>query len=178
MKHFFLSILLVLSLSSCDDGNVIVTTFDFDDINLEYCQTATSYVFFKINNTNQESLSFKLQTQNDSILTTQDTLLFQIDGASNVVNYRTYNASLPQGYFCSSIPPSSPRILKDFVSSQGVATLFTSIVDTTYTGVGIDEDTLFVYRTSIVFGNLRLENETETVTQQTLDFGFVDVTEQ
>jgi hypothetical protein len=178
MKHFFLAILLVLGLSACDDGDVIVTTFDFDDINLEVCQTATSYVFYKVNNTNLESLSFKLQTQNDTILTTQDTLMFQIDGAINVVNYRTYDTSLPQGYFCSSIPPSSPRILKDFVSTQGVATFFTRIIDTTYTGVGIDQDTSYVYRTEILFNNLRLENENETVTQQTLDFGFINVTGQ
>ncbi len=178
MKYFFFSFFLVLFFSSCDDGDVIVTTFDFDEINLEFCQTATSYVFFKVNNTNLESLSFKLQTQNDTLLTTQDTLMFQIDGSINVVNYRTYNASVPQNYFCSSIPPANPRILQDFVSSQGVATLFTRIVDTTYTGVGNEQDTSFVYRTSILFNNLRLENENEIVTQQTLDFGFLNVTGQ
>jgi hypothetical protein len=178
MKYIFLSFFLVLFLSSCDDGDVIVTTFDFDEISPEYCRTATSFVFFKINNTNLESLSFKLQTQNDTILTTQDTLMFQIDGTLNVVNYRTYNTAVPQSYFCSSVPPSSPRVLKDFVSSQGVATLFTRIVDTTYTGVGIEQDTLYVYRTSMVFNNLRLENQNETVTQQTLDFGYIDVTGQ
>lgn len=177
MKHFFLAFLLIFSFSSCDDGDVIVTTFDFDEINLEYCQTATSYVFYKVNNINRESLSFKLQTQNE-LLTTEITQTFQIDATSNVVHYRTYNTEVPTNYFCSSIPPSSPQILKDFVSSQGVATLFTRIVDTTYTGVGIEQDTSYVYRTSILFNNIRLENQNETVTQETLDFGFIDVTGQ
>ena len=178
MKYFLLPILIIFTFTSCDDGEIIVTTLDFDNQNIELCQTTSSYVFYKVNNINLETLSFKLQSQNDSLLTTENTITAQIDPVSNVVNYRSYDASVPQGYFCSSIPPSSPRILKDFVSSQGVATLFTRVVDTTYTGVGIEEDTLFVYRTTITFNNLRLENQDETVTQEILEFGSIEVTSE
>lgn len=176
MKHFFLFFLIISGFSSCDDGDIIVTTFDFDEINLEYCMTTSSIVFYKINNTNLESLSFKLQPENE-ILTTEDTFTFQIDATNNVVNYRTYNADVPANYFCSSIPPSSPQILQDFVSSQGEATLTNSIVDTIYTGVGIEQDTSYVYRTSIVFNNIRFENQNESVTYETFNLGFIDVTE-
>lgn len=176
MKHFFLPIFFLFLLTSCDDGDVIVTTFDFDNISLQYCQTTNTYVFYKVNNTNLESLSFVFQTQNDSILTTESTIIAMIGGADNVVNYRTYNDEVPPSFFCSSVPPSNPRIIRDYTSVQGQASLFTRVVDTTYVGVGIEQDTLFVYRTSIEFSHLRLVSDSETITQETLIFGSLEVT--
>lgn len=176
MKHFFLFIFLLFTFSSCDDGDIIVTTFDFDNITLEYCQSANSIVFYKVNNANLESLSFNLQTQNE-ILTTPGTQNFQIDAINNVVHYRTYNTDVPANYFCSSIPPSSPEILNDFVSSQGVVTIHTKIVETVTSGTGFEHDASFVYRTSIILSNIRLETQNETITQETLELGFIDVTE-
>lgn len=176
MKHFFLPIFFLFLLTSCDDGDVIVTTFDFDDISLQYCQTSNAYVFYKINNTNLESLSFVFQTQNDSILTTESTILASLEVAGNVVNYRTYNAEVPPSFFCSNVPPSNPRIIRDYVSVQGQASLFTRIVDTTLVGVGNEQDTLYVYKTSIEFSNIRMVSDNETITQETLILGSLEVT--
>lgn len=177
MRYFFLFILFGICLNSCDDGDIIVTTLDFDAINTQYCQTTSSLVFFKVNNINRESLSLKIQSQ-VNFLTTEDTIELPIDAISNVVNYRTYDAEVPQGYFCSSIPPSFPQIKKDFISTQGIAVLSTQIIDTLITGIGIEEDTSYVFRTSIVLNNLTLEAQNETVTQELIEFGFVDFTQE
>lgn len=173
MKQFFLALILVLAVSSCDDGDIIVTTFDFETIELDYCEDIGEYVFYKINNTNLETLSFKLTAQ-DSILYQEDTLTFTIDGTSNMVNYRTFKDEIPASYFCSSIPPLIPQITKDYASNQGSATLRTLITDTTYTGIGIEQDTSFVFTTNIVLNNIKLESQNELIIRETIDLGLIN----
>ncbi|GGD92815.1 hypothetical protein [Planktosalinus lacus] len=173
MKQFFLALILVLAVSSCDDGDIIVTTFDFEAIELDYCEVIEGYVFYKINNTNLETLSFKLTAQ-DSILYQEDTLIFTIDGTTNAVNYRTYQNEIPASYFCSSVPPITPEVDRDYVSNQGSATLRTQITDTTYSGVGIEQDTTFVFTTSIILNNIKLESQNEVIIRETIDLGLIN----
>lgn len=172
MKQFFLAFILVMAISSCDDGDIIVTSFDFESIQLDYCEDIGGYVFYKINNSNLETLSLKLTAQ-DSILYQEDTLVFTIDGSSNVVNYRTFKNEIPASYFCSSVPPVSPEIIKNYSSSQGSATFRTRITDTTYVGVGIEQDTTFVYTTNILLNNIKLESQNEVIIRETIELGFI-----
>ncbi len=177
MRNFFLSLFIVISFSACNDGDVIVTSFDFESIDLNVCGDVGDYVFFKINNTNLETLSFQLRTQ-DSLLTKEDTLTFNIDATTNVVNYRTFSDEIPTDYFCSSIPPTAPEIKLDYTSTEGIANVQTRITDTIFTGIGIDQDTSFVYTTSIVLENIKLVSENETIIQERIEMGALNSTEQ
>lgn len=174
MRNFFLSLVLVFGLSSCNDGDIIVTTLDFEDIAFDVCGGVGDLVFYKINNTNLETLSFQLRTQ-DTVLGIQDTLIYNIDSTTNVINYRTYTGEISSNYFCNSIPPLTPEVKKNFTSSQGVATL-TSTIDTIYTGEGSLQDTTRVQTLSIEFTNLRLEAPNETINRNPLDFGSLEIT--
>lgn len=107
---------------SCNDGDIIVTSFDFSEQNLEACGGVGNYVFFKINTTAQESLSLKLGT-NDSIYKEAGIKEYEINGTSNFVNYRTYDGPLDNTYFCNSIPPPSPKVVKDYLAASGTAVL-------------------------------------------------------
>jgi hypothetical protein len=172
MRNFFLSLVIVFGFSACNDGDVIITTFDFESIELNVCGDVGDYVFFKINNTNLEALSFQLRTQ-DSILSVQDTLMYNIDATTNVVNYRTFRSSIPPSYFCSSIPPLVPEVKQNFSSTQGTAKVATRI-DTSYTTNAGIQDTTIVRTLSIRFTNLRLESANETITQESLNFGILE----
>ncbi len=176
MRNFFLSLVLVLGLSSCNDGDIIVTSLDFEDITFDICGDVGDYVFFKINNVNLETLSFQLRSP-DSILSIQDTLNFNIDAVTNVVNYRTYRDEITPNYFCNSIPPLTPEVRQNYTSTQGTATVATRI-DTTYTGEGSLQDTTIVRTISIFFTNLRLESVNETINEDHIDFGFLETTLQ
>ena len=57
MKKILLALLSVALFYSCDDGDIIVTSFDFGDQSLQLCGDPGDYVFFKINNDAQESIS-------------------------------------------------------------------------------------------------------------------------
>ncbi|MAP54190.1 hypothetical protein [Altibacter sp.] len=121
-----LGLLLVTCLASCDDGDVIVTTFDFEDANLQVCGEPGSYVFFKINSSTAESLSLQLNTT-ETLFLDNATVDFDL-GASNVVNYRTYSETITSSYFCSNVPPTSPLVTIDYLATSGVATLITTLV--------------------------------------------------
>lgn len=122
MKHFVLAFSLLWMATSCDDGDLIVTTFDFDDITLNNCGEVGDYVFFKINNDNLESLGLRLGT-NDEIYLATDSRTYNLDGTTNFVNYRTYSGEVDASFFCDNIPPSTPEITNDFMGMSGQANL-------------------------------------------------------
>lgn len=129
MKQLFVAFSLVFLVSSCDDGDLIVTTFDFDDISLENCGEAGDYVFYKVNNQNLESLGLRLGTTDEIFLETQ-TRSYNLDGTTNFVNYRTYSDEVDANFFCSNITPSEPEITGDFSGMSGEAVLdITAVFD-------------------------------------------------
>tara|TARA_R110002124_G_scaffold254044_3_gene419544 strand:+ start:44810 stop:45694 length:885 start_codon:yes stop_codon:yes gene_type:complete len=135
-KFYFYILTLVLIASSCDDGDIIVTSFDFEDSSLESCGSENSYVFFKINGDAQESLSASLTDTNGFFYQT-DTVSYTLDGTTNFVNYRKYSDEITSSYFCSSVPPTSPLVTVNYLASSGTATITTTT--TLDDNDGIDE---------------------------------------
>lgn len=122
MKRYTLFILLFLiTFVSCDDGDIIVTSFDFEDQNLQYCEGASSLVFFKINTASQETIALNI-VQDPVFLETTAITSIQLN-TSNFVTYRSFNDAITPSYFCSSIPPTSPIVTVEFLAEAGVAEL-------------------------------------------------------
>jgi len=120
---FVISIIL-LCFISCDDGNIITTTFDFDDnTDLSLCQQDNVNVLYFIDQETNEAISFKFSAEDfDGILLdliTSDTITIDIN-STNEVTYRRLSGSVNgNNYFCQQIPPSSPVVLEEFVSTTG-----------------------------------------------------------
>ncbi len=125
MKNLLFIILAFATLQSCDDGDVIVTTFDFEDADLNLCNNDNQYVFYKINNTVSESISLKITTD-DQLFLQSETKTFKLDGSANIVNYRRFNGDVTGDYFCSTIPPTSPTVAVDYTGASGTASLNTT----------------------------------------------------
>ena len=125
MRNFFFLILLAIPFQSCDDGDVIVTTFDFEDATLNLCGNGNQYVFYKINNDVSESISLQLTT-NDTLFIRTATKSYELNGTSNIVNYRRYNGDITAEYFCNVVPPTKPTVAIDYVANSGTATLNTT----------------------------------------------------
>ncbi|RDK83481.1 hypothetical protein [Marinirhabdus gelatinilytica] len=137
MRRICALLLLVFTLNSCDDGDVIVTSFDFEDANLQFCQGADGFVFFKINEASSESLSLVLQLDEETF--SQSDAIEVPLSTSNVMNYRTFETAPTSNYFCNSIPPTSPSVLQDYVATDGTANL--NIISDFDDNDGIEEDT-------------------------------------
>lgn len=127
MKKILFLFIATLLLQSCDDGEIIVTSFNFDEAELENCGTLGNYVFYKVNPDAQESLSLKLGVT-DSLYKIAGIKTYLINGTTNFVNYRTYDGDLGSGYFCSSIPPTSPRVVVDYRAAAGIAEFSTEFL--------------------------------------------------
>ena len=61
-KLFFISIILT-SFTSCNDGDIIITDFNFEASNLNNCGGPGAYIFYNVNNSSAaESISLILET--------------------------------------------------------------------------------------------------------------------
>jgi hypothetical protein len=118
----FLTCFCLFSLLSCDDGDVIVTSFDFNNTALQFCGEAGGYLFFKTNESSKESLSLRLGNSQELFTQTQE-LSEVLNGNSNFVNYRIYNGEVSASYFCNEVPPTSPEVTSEFLGNSGTAKL-------------------------------------------------------
>ncbi len=120
MTRFFLYIFFASLFISCDDGDVIVTTFDFEDRALQQCQGSNAFLFFQINDAGTESLSARLAITED-IFIEEETQSFTINGTTNFANYRIYDGSVEADYFCNEVPPTSPPVTVEYIAESGIA---------------------------------------------------------
>ncbi len=149
MRLYLGLIVLVMLLTSCDDGEIIVTTFDFDEENLTMCSSNTrEKVLYHTNNLNVfESLSMELSnnlfTQEDQVLTVSDNPIEIPLSGNNRIIYRTYNAEVPEApgdYFCRDIPPATPTVLQEYESVGGIVVITTSQLPTLNRDGVLDHD--------------------------------------
>jgi len=138
MKKIIFILSLSLSLFSCNDGDIIVTDFNFNPTNLDNCGGPGDYVFFNINNSaTAESISLQLET-NEILFLDSGVQEYVLNGSSNTVNYRKYTADVTNDYFCSNIPPTAPTVSIEYIGASGIAELTT--IATKDDEDGIEED--------------------------------------
>lgn len=134
MKKTLFGIITILFLWSCDDGNIIVTTFNFDkDTKLSMCGNDNNKVIYTVNTKPDETISLAFQAENFDGkfkgLALSDTLVLNINN-SNKITYRTYNGKVQGDYFCNDVPPSSPQVAEEYTStSGGQVILLTTIIE-------------------------------------------------
>lgn len=122
MKRFVYLLLALSLITSCDDGDLIVTDFNFENRNLEWCGDTENQVLFNINNQQvHEALAFRfsLNTPTPRFLSTETGQLPIPLTAENQVIYRVFDGEVTADYFCNSIPPVSPSVTEEYRSTSG-----------------------------------------------------------
>lgn len=150
-------LLLFLSISSllfaCNDGDIIVTDFNFEVENLRNCGGPGGYVFYNINSSSAaESISLSIDTNNILFLE-EGVEEFDVSSSSNNVHYRKYNGDVESDYFCSNIPPTEPTVSLEYLGESGIAELTTTVFrldddgleEDTSSNLDTDEDQLLDY---------------------------------
>jgi hypothetical protein len=122
MKKFILSIFALILIQGCNDGDLIVTNFDFEAAQLQQCGETGSLVFFKINPQVNESISLYIPTSEELFLET-GTQSFSLSTSGSLVNYRSFNDAVTANYFCNPIPPTTPLVAIEYIGTSGVARL-------------------------------------------------------
>lgn len=123
----FLSFLFVVFLfAACDDGEIITTNFEFDEnTSLSLCGDTISApkVVYVVKQNPHESLSFEFQDINfDGTFNSihpPESVVINLNNQNKIV-YRTYDGKLSgQSYFCTQVPPSSPKVIEEYISTSG-----------------------------------------------------------
>ncbi|WP_028375181.1 hypothetical protein [Leeuwenhoekiella sp. MAR_2009_132] len=137
MKKYLFLVCSVLFFESCDDGDLIVTSFDFTDLAINYCSTVTldnndtaitNYIFYKINSDTNESLAFTLSTSDPILEAPNSSGAYTYNlgsSADSFISYRIYNGAVDADYFCSKIPPATPTVNEQYISDEGTLTIVT-----------------------------------------------------
>lgn len=120
-------------LFSCDDGEIIVTDFNFENPQLQRCGDDEAHVLFKINNTGvNEAIAFRfnMQTPETGFFATEEGQLTIPINATNQIVYRVFDGPVDNSYFCNEIPPVSPRVTEEYRSTTGGEVIITSTLNT------------------------------------------------
>lgn len=150
-------ILIIAFFTSCDDGDIIVTTFEFEEQTFDgMCSDQRNKVLYHINNDDVfETLTIAISnsnfsSENNRLLRETQALSLPLDNntvapvtialtGNNEIVYRTYDAAVPNDYFCRDIPPSSPRVIQEYRSVGGEVIINTGVRYTS-SNRGMDHD--------------------------------------
>ena len=128
MKKLML-IFIVIIILSCDDGNIDVPDFNFENTIINNCG---DLVLSKIND--NEVLVIELDEDNteDVFLTTprEDGETFSLtESGSNTITYRTFDSEPSTDYFCQNVPPTSPTVINEWTGTGDLVVTTTLSID-------------------------------------------------
>lgn len=132
--------LLVFFILACDDGNIDVPEFVFNEKLAECTSTnnnkTTTYVFYKTNE--NEALSVQINNVSEGYFTsiTDKSPIALTSSGANTVTYRTFASNITgSNYFCQNIPPTTPTLVNEW---NGEGTLTLKTIETKDDNDGID----------------------------------------
>lgn len=130
MRSFFIFFILLLVIS-CDDGDIIITNFEFDDVDLQLCEGAipNEFVFFKINTSTNEAISYNfIDGTYSEEMETDEPILIDLENDDNTLIYRQFNTAITASYYCNNIPDSNIIVTEELISIRGQAQIINEIV--------------------------------------------------
>lgn len=117
-KRWLLIAMLLIGLGSCDDGNLDVSSFEFEDeVNLCGDQVFTLYRLST--NGRREAL---MVTLTDQELRKDQTPVLPVnvtETGTYTVTYRLFDEEVTSSYFCATVPPTEPKVVKDWRGVSG-----------------------------------------------------------
>ena len=123
------SVFLLLFILSCDDGDVVVSNFNFDQNTvLDLCGNSGKKLLYTIDDETNEAISLEFSGLDFDGkfegLNSPEPVAINLNN-NNRINYRILNGSADATqYFCQDVPPSSPAVDQEFVSTSGGTAFF------------------------------------------------------
>jgi hypothetical protein len=151
-----ITLFLALSLFSCNDGNFDVPVFEFTNT----VNSCGEYILFVTNSDNTEVLVLTLNSTH--INNELGGATYSISSGLEVT-YRIFEDGIGTDYFCQSIPPLTPIVLKELSAESGTINITTEEISNGYTY-------------TITISDLLFNDNNERILFETLDFGVFTIT--
>lgn len=117
MKRYFL-ILTLLFVLSCDDGNLDIASFEFEE-KINVCGDINITMYRLSANGQKEAL---IVTLTDKEIRMDEEVVAPIQVSLNgdyTVTDRVFDNKVPSNYFCAAVPPIEPKVLKNWAGESG-----------------------------------------------------------
>ncbi len=161
MKNLYIFFLAITFLS-CNDGDVEIPSFDFSST-INECNDNT--VLYKLGNNNSLEALILTLASSDIPTTVPTNLTKTLSlGSDRSITYRLFSESVTTGYFCQSIPPTTPTITRNWEATAGSIVIDTEVINDT----NGEPSSL---SNKITFTDLVLESNGEILQFDTLEFG-------
>ena len=132
MNKITLIIACLIFLTSCNDGDVLVTELHFPDT-LQSCTGSEDLIIYTIKDTPDESLSLRLPIANKEYFTADGDETTELS-STYTFNYRAYSGD-PSSIFCNSLPPTTPVITNNYVATGGTVNFVTTLIEDANDGI-------------------------------------------
>jgi hypothetical protein len=154
MKKLVTLIILAV-FTSCNDGDFDVPAFEFS----ETVSSCGEYLLYVTNSSKTEALILNLTT--NEINEIEGTNSFSIS-STITITYRIFEDAIGTSYFCQTIPPSSPNVIKELVADSGSVNITTTLTT---------EEDSNIYTYDISMSDLLFFDGNERIFFETLNFG-------
>lgn len=153
--------LFFIALTGCDNGDFEVPSFQF----LETVNRCGEYVVHRTNTEKNEALILVLNT---TVIKNQVTATpLQLPITPDNMQYRIFSGPISTTYFCQTLPPTEPSVLKNWTGVSGTNNFIQ--IETTENRNTTNE--LIGYKHKINLLNMRLQNGHESITYENFYFG-------
>lgn len=162
MKKVFSAFICLFLLNSCDDGDIVVETFDFGTAAVQKC--SNNDILLKTSG-NQLML---LNIGPEYFKNTEGVQTYTILNSTDII-YRSYTGAVTNSSICATIPPSTPSVVDEYnVNSGGTVQVTTTMIPT------VDATSLstrITYSHLIKFKNVQFVNNAATISFPEYLFG-------
>lgn len=163
LAAYFAALILI---TSCDDGDMPLKSFNFGDAN---AQTCSNGLIFKINDT--EALILDLQESAfANVVTGAEGRIITIGSSGNTIRYRNYNGNVSSSSLCAELPPASPVVTEEWIGIGGTIRIITTAI------VAEDNTTITGYSHSVTLVNVTFTKGEETIIINDNNFGTINTT--
>ncbi|UUV21026.1 hypothetical protein [Paenimyroides aestuarii] len=163
MKKIVGLLVLALSVTACNDGDLVFENLNFDGKEIQKC--ADKELYFKTNNSELLLIDFSNGTDLDTL--SDFNVRRTLNTSNSQIYYRTYDSAINSNAICALLPPANPKVTSEYTSLPGGSIHYTRTMVPVVTETSVN----ISYAYTINFENITLTNGSSEIKYTTLPYG-------
>ncbi len=123
MNKIFLLLASIFMFSACDDGDITLESFNFNDVDIQ--ESCVENYLFKINDNELLLLNIPFTVFENAITPENEPRVTNI-GSNCSILYRLYSDVINAAFICATITPATPVVQKEWQAQGGTVEVITT----------------------------------------------------